>query len=189
MNSVPTAKSCSGIMETFRNGYIQPLWSDLAVKVDEEGKWKYQFSDFQSGMDFHPSDQIPNFYPEHIIFKIKSPWIIRTSKKMKLALLDPFFTHNFPKPYIIPWGLLNTNSFNTMTPHIFFFVPKKEINFIVKSGMPILHILPLTENKTKLNIEVLSQNEYTKIQSYAVNSWSSKFFNRFKAFNNFQQNT
>lgn len=168
-----TVKSCSGIIGTFKNGFIHPMWSDLAIKI-ENNEWKYKYSDELSKLDLHSNEQIPNFYSNHLFFKLTSPWTIN-QKNIKLAFVDPFYTLNTLKPYIIPYGIIEPNfAYNPL--NFFMMIPNRDTRLMIKHGTPMIQILPLTDKQIELNMEVLSASDYQKQQS--INRTKISFVSR-----------
>lgn len=158
-----TTKNCFGIIGTFTSGFIMPLWSDLAIKTSPSlANTRAVFSDARSKIDLHHNDQAPNFYDDHYFMKITNPWIMRVKADIKIALLDPFYMNNNTRPYKIPYGMYEPIN-NIFVANIFLFVPKKENNFIINSGTPMYHVLPITERPIKLNNHIVDGNEYLRL--------------------------
>ena len=157
--AIRTVKGCSGIIETFKNGYILPLWSDLAFSHSNEKDWKYQFADQMSTITPHINNQFQNFYTDHSFFKMDVPWLIETSENIKILTLDPFYLTNEPKPYVVPYGFLNTTM--VLPLNFFLFVKKNQQynHLLLKAGTPLLQIIPITEKPIKFTTEVLSERE------------------------------
>jgi len=171
--NVRTVRSCPGIMGTFKNGYIQPLWSDLAFKHEDENYWRYQFADNLSEIDIHSSEQFVNFYKNYNFYKVNSPWLIRSSENIKFLMVDPFYLFDKPKPYIIPYGFLDGK---VISSNFFFFVEKnlgvKE--FLLKSGIPTIQIIPITEKTINFKTEVVSNREFKLLSNtYKVRKFSN----------------
>lgn len=171
-----TTKSCVGIIETFKNGYILPLWSDLAIKIEnpDENSWKlqYSFSDNISNLHLHSSEQLPNFYTNYCFLKITCPWLIKFNDNIKIILMDPFYLTSEPKPYITPYGILkNLNGFSQINPFMIF--PTTNTELIIKSGTPLLHLIPITEKPLVIKTHMISDIEYNKINSLTTtrSSW------------------
>lgn len=155
-----TVRSCSGIMETFKNGYIQPLWCDLALSVNSDNTYKYQYSDKKSKITLHNNKQFHNFYEDYFYLKLHSPWAFLTSEPVKFIIIDPFYLTNEPKPYIIPYGFLNDRTATTGL-NVFLFLNKKEPkNILIKAGTPLLQMVPITDRPIKFVTEVISNREY-----------------------------
>ena len=155
-------KQCVGILKTFQKGLVIPLWSDLIIETTENN-YKYQFSDRISEIVEH-TNQAPGFYENYQILKVKSPWLLKFSKNMDIIICQPFYMTNHELPYIIPYGINETLN-NYCLTNFFLFCKRTENNFVIKQGTPMLHIIPLTEKKIKLKIEVLSDSDYLKIMN------------------------
>jgi len=169
-----TVKSCPGIISSLSTGFIMPMWSDLAIEYGKDN-WKFQYSDQKSTLQQHTNKQMPGFYEDHWIFKLESPWQIRSP--VNLMYQHPFYLHNTPFSFIQPYGMSTPNT-NLHASNIFLFAKKEEgVNRVmIKNNTPLLHIIPLTENPVIFKTEVVNQQEYLKqlsIQS-GVNSFASR---------------
>lgn len=163
-----TVKSCMGIIGTFQTGYIVPLWTDLAFRYYEQeskGYWEYQASDGTTSMDFHTNKQIPNFYTDSLFFKISSPWMFISSQDLKYCLNDPFYTTSQRRPYYIPYGVPESIN-NFMKINIFLMLKREPFNLLLNSGMPMMHIVPITEKPIIFKTEVVSKAEWANKTSY-----------------------
>jgi hypothetical protein len=158
-----TVKSCLGIIGTFQNGYIIPLWSDLAIQIRED-RWRYEFSDRTSVMDVHPSRQAPNFYENFMHAKISSPWLLKSSTDIKYCFVHPFYGFPNPLPYVTPYGIISSLKKRAPT-NIFLFFEKKPTDIILKSGTPLLQIIPLTEKPIIFKREIVSVDEWNKMNN------------------------
>jgi hypothetical protein len=169
-----TTKSCPGIIGVLTNGFILPLWCDLAFAFGPEG-YKYHFSDGLSRMDIHDDIQTPGFYTEYYHLKIHSPWIIRSP--VKIMFQQPTYLRENEYPFITPYGIV-TPVKNLFSTNIFTFFkkPEQDIHMFIKQGTPLLHIVPLTERKITLKLEVLDNDDYLKAESIicGTNHFSSK---------------
>ena len=176
-----TTKSCMGIIGSLTNGYILPLWSDLAVSSSKDN-CVVQFSDSNTISNFHDNRESPGFYNDYHIFKMQSPWILKSSKDIKIAILDPFYLYDTPKPYIVPYGiseLINKN----FPLNIFMFFPKMENKIMIKNNVPLAQILPITDKPTIMKTNVISRGEYEKYFSLSSRTLYSFFTKRGISFN------
>lgn len=159
-----TTKSCLGIIGTYQTGYIMPLWSDLAINIDENGNWKYQFSDEMSKLDCHSNSQAPDFYKDYNLFKIVSPWLLIASQDIKYCYNFPFYTQTSPLPFTMPYGI-GAGIKNISATNLFLYLKNKSTKILLTSGLPILHIIPLTEKPIIFKTEVVTNSEYKKYNS------------------------
>jgi len=157
-----TTKSCPGIGQTLQKGFILPLWSDLAIKT-QGNQYQWQYADRISKFEIHSNDQAPGFYEDYYIFKINSPWQIKSP--VSLIYTFPFYLFPAPLPYLTPTGIVTP--VNKMCATNIFILLKRiqeEICFMIKQGTPLFHIIPLTEKKVVFRTEVISKAEYFKLK-------------------------
>ena len=161
-----TVKGCIGIHNTFKNGFILPMWSDLSIKYSSS-EWSYIFSDETSKLDFHNNDQMPGFYSNYRFFKITSPWLLLANIDIKFATVDAFYL-NIDKDYILPPGINETINKVCYTNIFLFSKPNTDRPYetiFINAGTPIHHIIPLTEQKVTVKNEVISSSEYKKLST------------------------
>ena len=165
-----TTKNCPGIIGTFQNGYIVPLWSDLLMRIEND-RWIYQFSDGISSIQDHSNNQMVDFHPNYHILKISTPWTISASTNINLIFLDPFY--HFPKErnYYVPYGISPLIDKNFKI-NCFMFVKKEKKEMFMPQGTPLLHIIPITEKEIKFKTEVITQEQYLIKQSIVGTSTS-----------------
>ena len=178
-----TTKSCLGIIGTFQNGYVMPLWSDVSIKL-EPNRFSYKFSDEMTKLQFHSNQQAPGFHDDYLICKVNSPWLIESSENINFLFCDPIFAtgqKNYSAIYgIIPAfnGYLNSN--------IFLLFKKEPSEIFIKHNTPLLHIIPITEKRIIFKTEVINFEEYTKKASIITRKFSflSKGLNMLKILRN-----
>ena len=99
-----TAKTCPGIFDSIRAGYIVPMWSDIIFKWSEHKKdgFEYQLSHAMQELSecvyAHDSTQIKdaplleNSCPK--LIKLTTPWFVDVPKGVSLFLTSPFYHVN-----------------------------------------------------------------------------------------------
>jgi hypothetical protein len=159
-----TVKSCPGIIKSITNGFIVPMWTDLALEYDLAG-FKWAFADRRSSLERHGNESIPGYYTDYLILKIVSPWLLKSPVDLQLTF--PFLYHPKPFPIHISPGVLPFDGADTGQINIFLFAERKEegARVMIKQGTPLLHILPITERKVTIRHEVISTEEMIKKKS------------------------
>jgi hypothetical protein len=184
-----TVKSCSGIINILTTGFIMPLWSDLALEWDKDN-WKYMYSDGQSHLGIHDNNQMPEFYEDHLILKISSPWFIKSP--VSLLFNHPFYLHQTPFPFTTPYGIesasINKHNSSLNSTNVLLFAKKtlETKREIIKVNTPLLHIIPLTDKPVNIKCEVVSIEEYNKqiSASLGITSFASKGIRQKSLLNN-----
>ena len=74
-------------------------------------------------------------------FKMRNPWNVKTPKGYSCFYLDPFLHQS---PYFSTWpGIIDTDTFNkNMDNAQIIFYPKVDHSFVIKSGTPLVQIIP-----------------------------------------------
>jgi len=175
-----TMKSCIGFTKHFKNGFIMPLWTDLALKLGniEQGNYGWEFADMKTEMGSHPTAQRGNYLNEreYLHMKIVSPWILDCNEDIDWLFIKPDWNFNNPDEIIIPPATLDFKYQHTS--HINFFLKfgtePKEI--MLESGSPIIHLIPITDKKVELNVEKISKEE---MENYRSKNTKVSFLNKY----------
>ena len=168
-----TIRSCSGFINTFKSGYMIPMWSDLAInvdKVDNDFSYNYQFSDHKSSIDFHTNEQSGDFYKDHYILKLISPWYIDSCSDVKFLFTDCMWNNVSSPGYITPTGITNLHEKLNTSTNIFIMLKKQKQKLFIHAGQPMMHIIPLTERKTQLKFEILNDGEFTRFMRFGTHT-------------------
>jgi len=169
-----TLKGCYGIKELFKKGFTIPLWSDLAIRINnKEGTLQYQFADFESSIDFHVAGQWKYYAsPEkNIHFKIISPWKIKEKTGVQFLCID-FSWDSLFYDYKIMQGIINFKE-NNSTHINGFFSLKEDIDLLLPAHKPLVHFIPLSDKNISLKHHLISSKEFDELgkqnSSYFIN--------------------
>ena len=157
-----TGKGCVGIIKTFQNGYILPMWCDLAIQINTE-MMRYQFSDNLSSISIHPNSQLPNFYESHMFCKLISPWMFKASEDIKMLYTEPTFFTNNKRDFSVPTAINQTIN-KCLSGNVFLFIENTPKDIMISHGTPLLHLIPLTDKPVRLNIEVTTRNKFYNVE-------------------------
>lgn len=173
----PTMKSCVGFIEYYKNSISIPLWSDLNIKVVDNGNLIWQFADKKSEIKNHHVKQFTGFLKENQYFhmKIISPWNFRTKKYVKWSW--NYTTYNFHEPDNIIFlpGILDFK-YQTATNINFLINTRIKKTIELHAGVPLLNITPLSDKKVKIHNHLVDSNELIKIVNI---SYDSCFINKY----------
>ena len=121
-------------------------------------------------------------FPNHHHLKLISPWLIYEKTG------TPFvFTG-------CPWAQLNDLPDLTVMPGIVnyryqhgsdvnAFLPKRQQDLQISAGTPLAHLIPMTEKKVKVSTHVVSESEWSKLESVHRNKFIGSFTSLMKSKN------
>jgi hypothetical protein len=142
---------CPGMFDYSRIGYIMPAWTDIHIKVNKAGMVVVvgggrKHSAFQQPIPMD-SKMVNGLFQTQDIpltpFNIGSPWKIFTYDKNISALLLPAWYHSpveFLENFYVYPGVVDYDTFNVCNVIL---APKKKVEYTIKSGDPLLHIIPI----------------------------------------------
>jgi hypothetical protein len=168
MNVGNNMKNCVGFIDQYRKGFIIPMWTDLAIKV-EDREFSYAFADKLGEVIIHPQTQRGNFYNNHINVKINSPWFLKSKKGVYFNFLPTFWNNTEPQEYTVLPGMVeyyyqSSTNINTL-------IEIKKNQFTIEMNTPMVHIIPLSESEVVLKRHLISDKEFNNMKlenSYPV---------------------
>jgi hypothetical protein len=172
--STSTIKRCQGIIDTYRQGLMIPLWSDLAFKV-QDGLYQWQFADHKSGADVHDSNQFdfyvdPKYYG-HV--KLASPWLIKSKDNVKFYWTKPFWNYKPNNPFFITDGVIDFKYNHSSHINMFINLTMNHL-FMINAGSPIIHALPLSDKDILIKTHLVS-NEFMEQNTKNVYTFINKY--------------
>ena len=162
-----TIKSCNGLIDTYKEGFMIPLWSDLLINVKDKIV-NCVFADQKSSIESHPLEQWKTYADPNQVghVKIINPWKIKTKSNIKFFFTKPYWNYKMLEDFSILSGTVSYKYQHSS--HINMFINlEKDKNVIVGANSPIVHIMPLTENKVIFKNHLIDDKEF--------NSFSNKF--------------
>jgi hypothetical protein len=178
----PTMKTCAGIIEIYKKGIILPLWSDLQFRVAENNQWAAAFSDHNTNQPTsHPRYQIGENNAEFdncIHIKIDAPWLFVDVNKTGIPFLQQgCFWNNISTQrllHICP-GVLNYKFQHSVNINAFLSSNTPE-EFVIPANTPIMQMIPLSERELELQVELISYEDFNKINDkHAATCFHNKY--------------
>jgi hypothetical protein len=150
---MPTMKRCPGVIEYYKKGFMLPLWTDIEF-VCQNNEVHTFFADHNTRYESHPDFEKGNFLSDgnwkHV--KLISPWIISTSSNIGFNRMQPHWNLNYLNENVLIPNSYTDYFFNhAVNPQMFIHTVKNGVTNI-DAGMPLAHLVPLTEKKMKLHI-------------------------------------
>ena len=191
-NNMPTMKKCPPLMDAMGMGYIIPMWQEFQL-IPNDGMYSYRAgimalnSPFENQRDLL-SYQFPQQYQgspldEYQVFKISTPWIIKTPPGTSVMIIPPVLGSDAPFE-VIP-AVIDTDEY-----HISFgFTCKIKYTgtpITIAPGTPIAQIIPFTRESWKHDITETSLLEHSKkankLKTYIYSGYKKLFWKK-KEFN------
>jgi hypothetical protein len=160
-----TVKGCPGLVEYFKTGFMAPLWTDVSVVIEPDGKYSFMSADNPFALESHWPGQWSGFDGyQHV--KIVLPWHLEESTGVKFLIQKPYWTSNKDPVWINKLapagGVIDFASQHALHLHTFMEKPGMRQEFIMNIGTPLVHIIPLTAAEVDLKIEVIDEQEWIK---------------------------
>jgi hypothetical protein len=170
-----TMKKCAGFIDYYRNSIILPMWADLILKTHNDN-WaaRYSAKDLPA-ITSHDRRQHNSHFEDMIHIKLETMWTMREKTGVNFAVSAPFFSDNMfvDKINIIP-GILNFKYQSSININLLM-RPNTEV--MIPNGMPLIHLIPLTESNVIVKNHLVSYEEWNRMQS---NNYSSSFTSKYK---------
>ena len=158
--SATNARLCSSIIDTYKKGIILPMWSDFVFKMTTNGTKTEMYANDNAKLDGHSVSQRKGFREELIHYKHISPWSIKSERGVFFNFNPDWYNLETSDFELLP-GMLEF--YNQHSTNVNFFIQRKEQEFTVKFGQPLIHIVPLSEREIVLTNHLVTVQEHDKI--------------------------
>jgi len=171
------AKLCASIIDTYKKGIIIPMWCDFVFKMNSNGSKTEMYANDSASMEGHTLVQRKGFRENLLQFKHVSPWVLKSEKNVFFNFNPDFMNLNRNDFELIP-GMLEF--YNNHGTNINFFVERKEQEFSINFGDPLIHIVPLSERELVLTNHLITVDEHKKIMKNTKISFGPDYLMRRK---------
>lgn len=162
-------RSCYGFLEFYKKGVVMESWCDMGIKTEND-----KFQCFFSGPPdpvSHDTEQYGNAFSKYFNLKICSPWLFECNENINFLFVGAEWCLGDYDIKVLP-GVVNFNL--AASGNFFIMIPRKQDQFIINMGNPMVHIIPLSEKKLKHKVHLLTKGEYGKkvhAPSYSFFGW------------------
>lgn len=182
-----TMRKCAGFVDNFKHGITIPLWSDVKIRVMENGEWVGRFADSSARpLESHPVFQYGSAFDHLIHIKFASPWIIVDEENTgtEFYMTGCFWNNPSMSDYFHTCpGITNFKYQNGVLINAF--LSKTPREFLITAGTPMCQFIPLTERPIELKTELVKFEEWAQINDRF--SAGAKFHTKYFTFKAIQQ--
>lgn len=187
-NNMPTMKKCPPLMDAMGIGYIIPMWQEFEL-IPNQGSYSYKAgimaitSPYENRRDLL-SYQFPQQYQgspldEYQVFKISTPWIIKTPPGTSVLIIPPVLGTDSPFE-VIP-AVIDTDEYHVS----FGFTCKikyQDQPITILPGTPIAQIIPFTRESWKHSLTETSAIDHAKtankLKTYIYSGYKKLFWKK-----------
>jgi hypothetical protein len=154
-----TLKKCQGLIDTYKIGAMLPLWSDLAINIQNK-KFEWQFADFMTNCVQHNPKQWGAFADPNVYgnMKIESFWKCKTKTDTNFYYTSPFWNSPINRSYETLSGTLNFKYQHDANINIMLNT-SKDGHFVLKQGTPMIHLIPITDKQLIIKHHLIDDKE------------------------------
>lgn len=169
-----TMKSCNGFVDYHASALTIPMWTDIVFDIGES--IEDGISCNYDSLQVHPFEQRGGYLPaekyQHV--KLIVPWIIECKEDIKFAFVANIWALENPEYVIIPPGVIDFKSQHSAHLNMFFPYDGRKKQFVIKTGTPIINLIPLTDRKCDIEIHPISEYEFIEKNNSHIPSEKSK---------------
>jgi len=162
-----TIKRCPGFVEFYKKGFTIPLWSDVTIAsfVNPDEKrigWAAHSPSSSATLAHHHPNQLGPAFDNYFHLKFNSPWACREKTGVNFLLTSISWSSIdlWDKIYTAQ-GILNFK--HQPSTNINCFIHRKNYDFILEAGTPMVGIFPLTEKEVEFKCHHISEEEWKKV--------------------------
>ena len=182
-----TVKTCPGIVDFFKIGYVVPLWCDLYINIREDGSWNWHTPHERFQFDWHTPGQFKDHLSKEaqqnieIVLKAYCPWLVRTPKGVSLLQLP--MAYHFDTRFTLISGIMWADVQHYINQQLI--IHDSGETFIPR-GTPLGLYVPIRREKYNLIVreETLKDNEIFNRADLIVQSKFHKGYKDLKKLTN-----
>lgn len=167
-----TVKHCYSIQKTLERGIALPLWQDMYITVDHNGK-AHPVGPAQAPNTLgeqHPKAQYPGLLSDDWVnFKFKGGWLAYTEEYVPFYMTNPFYHMQDHQWQAMP-GVIEFHHQHNLNVNTILRKPEgtneapKAIEYEFKAGDTLAYLVPMTDRKIIIKAEQVSEKEYEKLK-------------------------
>ena len=159
---IATMRRCAGFINLYGKGLMVPMWSDVRIQLWENGAYRFNYADEDSTMTQHPAPQSGTLLEDSNTTHIKliSPWAFECAENIDWHWAQPVWNHSAAKDFCVLSGVLNFKY--TKDTHINILFKRQDIIINMVHGMPLVHVVPLSDRPVKIRTHLISAEEFSR---------------------------
>jgi hypothetical protein len=168
-----TIKRCPGFKDLFTKSVCIPAWSEYKLFQDPNFGFSHVAPNSTAAGNQHNSAQMEGAFPNYQHYKLHSPWFLKESSGIYFTMVQASWHTQDPCNYHIPTGCLEFKYQHST--HINFIAQKNEtiLERTIDAGTPLVYLVPLSDKEIDLNIQVVSDQEISKLKTYHHSFYNS----------------
>jgi hypothetical protein len=159
----PTMKTCAGMYEYYEKSIALPLWSDLAISVDNNKEYRWQFSDSATAGLVHNYQQHLGFLDsdDQAHLKICSPWAFKTKSNVDWVMAEALYNRKTLRGYTTLPGILNF--YKQSGTNIQMFIDISSPGFFTIPFGSVFLLTPMSDKKVVVHRHLIDEPQFKKI--------------------------
>lgn len=158
-------RHCYGFTELFKRGIIIPTWCESHIRVNENQVVCNPSKSNITGFESHNKELFEGGFKNYNHFKWHPPWLIKEKTGLHFLFTEAtWLIENYP--FTILPGVVEYNLNHTTAINFFFPKPQQSYDIYLPAGQPLVHIVPLIDDK---NIEfknhLIDNEEYNRLHN------------------------
>jgi hypothetical protein len=163
--TISNMRNCYGFLEFYKKGLVIENWTDLAIKITKDN-YKYYCTTGERPAE-HNREQYGKGFKNYHHIKLASPWHFKEKTGVQFLFVESSWSLEDYDFKIVP-GVVNF-TWNTGT-NINIMLPKKDAEYVIPVGLPLMHIIPLSDKTLEHKNHLVTSDELDKIISHSQSS-------------------
>lgn len=161
-----TVRNCPGLKDLMGSGFMFPSWGEFEVTINTDGK-----ADVNSPVSFYdmpPTSQhsialeAPGAWPGYTNLKFHNPWYLYCNEPIKWLMVQPTWHQADPLRWAPVTGAAEFRYLHFCHINTVWRIYNIPYTTKIKSGEPLLQIIPITERPVILKLDVMTDEIYKK---------------------------
>ena len=161
-----TVRNCPGLKDLSSSSFIFPSWGEFEITINTDGKadvvTPVSFYNMPGTSQHSIPAEAPGSWPGYTNIKFHNPWYLYCNEPIKWLMVQP--TWHVPDP--LRWtpvtGVAEFRYLHVCHINTLWRVYDVPYTTKIKSGDPLVQLIPITERPVTLKLEVMTDDIYKK---------------------------
>lgn len=154
-------RRCFGFTELFKKSFVMENWTDVHFEFEKD-TWK-ALSKAGDPPTFHHQHQHNFSFSKYHLIKLHSPWFLNEKTGLRFTWMGASWHHEDCEFEIMP-GVEEYQIQHSTNTFIKFPKKSKKYKTLLPIGLPLVHIIPMTDKHVDIKCHLISESEIKKYQ-------------------------
>jgi hypothetical protein len=177
-----TIKTCNGIVDLYKHGFIIPSWTDYTFQPVAASKGESNLGVVTTPYKFdsHPKEQFLGLYDNYMHAKLTGAWKFKEKTGVKFLWQGANWNiHKHVNNFFVASATIWFDTQNQTNVNIF--INKDSPDFTISAGTPLVHLIPISDSEVEIKNHLIDESEFYSLD-YVPPDYSFSAYKRYNSY-------